>query len=78
MIYLCSGLPKTELLSMERQREPYIQVMAAIPSGPEAGLLVFNLEGSASSVTPHCMQSGQDKKVEMLGLGPKQVKREKE
>lgn len=46
--------------------------------GPGAGLLVFDLEGFAGPLSRHCTQSGQDKKVEMFGVGSKQVKREKE
>lgn len=53
-------------------------MMAVIPPGPEAGLLVFNLEGFASTLSLHGMQSGQNRKVEMLVLGPRQVQREKE
>lgn len=38
-------------------------------------MLIFNLEGFASSLTLHYTQSDKDRKVETLGLGPKQIKR---
>lgn len=73
-ICLCSALPKTELLS-KKNTQKTTQETAVVPPGPEVDLLVFNLEGFASSSTLHYAQSDKDRKVETLGLGPKQVKR---
>lgn len=60
----------------DMQRIPWMT--AVVPPGPKAGLFVFILEGFASSSSLHCMWSGQDRKIKMLGLGTKQVKRVEE
>lgn len=70
-------ITKTELLSKKNmQKTP--RVIAVIPLSPEVDLFIFNLEGFASSLTLYYMQADKDRKVEILGLGPKLVKRVEE
>lgn len=67
-------ITKTEPLSKKNMgKTPW--VIAVIPLAPEADLLIFNLEGFASSLTLYYMQSDKKRKVETLRLGPKPVKR---
>lgn len=49
--------------------------IAVVPPRAEVHTLIFNLEGFASSLTLHYTQPDKDRKVETLGLGPKQIRR---